>query len=76
VGREGAAAPAGLELQLGRGAWRAAGAGGAKGEMGHGPEGAGLVAVWACCLSKEKALLLRRRLPARWWGRELLGPPG
>jgi hypothetical protein len=24
VGREGAAAPAGLELQLGRGAWRAA----------------------------------------------------
>ena len=52
MGREGAAAPAGLELQLGRGAWRAAarrtgrprgerrGAGGAKGEeMGCGAEG-------------------------------------
>jgi hypothetical protein len=43
VGREGAAAPAGLDLQLGRGAWRpahgptvwrAAGAGGAKGGDG------------------------------------------
>jgi len=44
-------------------------------EMGRGAEGAGLVAVWAGCPSKEKALLLRRRLPARCWGRELLGPP-
>jgi hypothetical protein len=54
VGREGAAAPAGLELQLGRGAWkaahgptawRAAGAGGAKGGDGSRCQRAGLVDV-------------------------------
>jgi hypothetical protein len=38
-------------------AWRAAGAGGAKGGDGSrtcGAVGAGLVAVWACCPSKEE----------------------
>jgi len=57
VGREGAVAPAGLELQLGWRAWRAAhGCWGSEGrKMGRGAEGAGLVAVWVCCLSKEKA---------------------
>jgi len=78
VGREGAAAPAGFELQLGRGAWRAAhgptawgaaGAGGAKGGDGSRCRRSGPCCRvgGAGCPSKEKAVL-RRRLPCQMVG--------